>query len=102
MRRLMVRYKVRPDRAEENERLVRNVFAELDRSRPSGIRYATFRLDDGATFVHLASVETDDGTNPLLALDAFKTFVETIKERCDDPPITFELEEIGSHRVFAG
>ena len=74
MRRVMVRYTVRPDQAEANEALVREVYDELDRTRPDGLRYATFRLDDGVSFVHVASVETDDGQNPLSGVQAFHRF----------------------------
>jgi hypothetical protein len=102
MRRVMVRYTVKPDQAEENERRIRAVFAELQRDKPSALRYATFKLADGVSFVHIASVETSDGDNPLFALDAFKHFAETIKERCVEPPVTLELQEIGSYRLFAG
>ena len=59
MKRLMVRYKVKPDRAAENERYVANVFEQLQRERPAGLRYATFKLDDGVSFVHVVSHETD-------------------------------------------
>ena len=46
MRRVMVRYRVRPEQVAANEELVRAVYAELDRARPDGFRYATFKLDD--------------------------------------------------------
>ena len=46
-----------------NEELVRDVYDELPRTRPGGLRYATFRLPDGVSFLHLA--ETEDRTNPL-------------------------------------
>ena len=49
MRQVMVRYTVRPGRAEENEKLVSAVFDELRRSAPSGIHYATFQLEDGVS-----------------------------------------------------
>ena len=55
MRRVMVRYKVKPDRAAENEALVRAVYEELARTPPAGLRYATFALDDGVSFVHLSA-----------------------------------------------
>jgi hypothetical protein len=100
MRRVIVRYKVKPDRSAENEQLVRAVFAELDRTQPSGIRYATFQLDDGVSFVHLASVETEGGTNPLTELEAFKQFQANQHDRCDEPPVVTELREIGSYRMF--
>jgi hypothetical protein len=100
MRRVMVRYMVRPDQAEANEALVREVYDELDRTRPDGLRYATFRLDDGVSFVHVASVETEDGHNPLSAVQAFQRFTETIGERSDERPVTVSLHEVGSYRFL--
>ena len=49
MRRVMVRYKVKPDQVEANEELVRAVYEELDRTSPAGLRYATFKLADGVS-----------------------------------------------------
>jgi hypothetical protein len=100
MRQVMVRYTVKPDRVEENEALVRAVYDELHRTAPAGLRYATFRLADGVSFVHLSATETDDGRNPLLDLEAFARFQEAIGERCEQPPVVSELREIGSYRVF--
>ena len=51
----VVRYRTKSDRAEENERLIREVFAELAEEQPAGLRYAAFRLDDGVSFVHWPS-----------------------------------------------
>ena len=65
MGKVVVRYKVKPERVEENERLIGAVYAELAESAPEGLRYATFRLDDGVSFVHIASIDTADGSNPL-------------------------------------
>jgi hypothetical protein len=93
---VMVRYKVKADASGENERLIKAVFAELARSKPAGLRYQSFKLADGVSFVHVASVDTADGTNPLLAVDAFKTFTKDIKDRCVEPPVTTELTVVGS------
>ena len=65
MRQVMVRYKVKPAQVEENVELVRAVYDELRRTEPRGLRYATFRLDDGVSFVHLAVIETENGGSPL-------------------------------------
>jgi Antibiotic biosynthesis monooxygenase len=100
MKRVMVRYRVKPGREEANEALVRAVYAALDEDRPGGLRYATFKLDDGRTFVHLASVETEDGQSPLSELRAFEEFQAGIRERCDEPPVVTELDEIGSFRML--
>lgn len=97
MRRIMVRYRVKPDRVAENEESVRAVYAELARTRPEGLRYATLRLADGATFVHIA--EHGD-PNPLQQVEAFRRFTETVRDRCETAPEATELTEIGSYRFF--
>ena len=98
MRRVMVRYKVKPDRATENEALVRAVYEELQRTQPAGLHYATFALDDGVSFVHLSSIETEDGRNPLSEVEAFARFQEGIGDRCQEAPTVVQLREIGSFR----
>jgi hypothetical protein len=98
MRKVIVRYKVKPDRVAENEELVRAVYDELHRTKPAGLRYATFRLDDGVSFMHLNTI--DGERNPLTDVEAFKRFTANIEERCDDAPAVTEIEEIGSYGVF--
>ena len=66
MRRVMVRYRVKPEQVARNAELVRAVYDELRERAPDGIRYATFTLDDGVTFVHIA--EVDGEGNPLAEL----------------------------------
>lgn len=100
MKRVLVRYKVKPDRGEENESFIRKVFEELQDKTPAGIRYASFKLDDGLSFVHIASVETDDGSNPLAQLAAFQNFQAEIGDRCEEPPVVVDLNEIGNYGVF--
>jgi hypothetical protein len=100
MRQVIVRYRVKPDQAARNEELVRAVYEELHRSAPAGLRYATFQLEDGVTFVHL--FESADGQNPLTELQAFREFQEGIRDRCDEPPVITEFREVGSFRLFGG
>jgi hypothetical protein len=92
----MVRYTTRADRAEENARLIAEVFESLRSTAPAGITYASYRLDDGVSFVHIASID-DPATNPLQNLAAFKTFTAGIKDRCDTAPVTSVLHEVGSY-----
>ena len=97
MNHVMVRYRVKPDRAAENEELVRAVYAELHRTQPDGFHYATYQLDDGVSFVHIAT-QTGDAPNPLTELEAFQRFSKDIADRCEDQPALSELREIGSYR----
>jgi quinol monooxygenase YgiN len=95
MRRVIVRYRVKPDRADENEELVRAVYEELHETKPAGLRYATLRLDDGVSFVHLSESESD--TSPLTEVPAFKAFQKEIADRTDEQPVVTEVEVVGSY-----
>ena len=97
---IIVIYKVKSDQGDINEKFVKRVFAELKEKAPSGIRYGTLRMADGVTFVHIASVETQDGSNPLPGLDAFKEFQAGLKERCEEPPIPSEGSIVGTFGIF--
>ena len=99
MRTVMVRYKLKPDRAAENEGYIGKVFAQLEREKTSGVHYATFKLDDGVSFVHIASIDVD-GVNPLTELSAFKAFTAGIKDRCEEVPVTTHLNEVRSYEFF--
>jgi hypothetical protein len=91
----VVRYEMRPDTAEENQRLVEDVFAELAEKNPEGIRYASFRLADGVSFVHVGMV--DDDSPGLGALVAFQQFQEKFGERAAGKPVASEATMVGSY-----
>jgi hypothetical protein len=97
---VIVRYKVKPDRAAENVELVSAVYDELERSKPAGLRYATFQLDDGVSFVHVAVNETASERSPLSDVAAFREFQREIADRCEEQPRVSEVREVGSYRVF--
>jgi hypothetical protein len=92
MRRVIVRYKLKADRLEEHEKLVRAVFAELASKAPAGIRYGAFK--NGLEFTHIAFIEAPK--NPLDDVAAFKAFGERIKERCEEAPVVTTVETVGA------
>lgn len=100
MKRVIVRYKVKADKVQENIDYVKKVFKELNKTAPAGLRYATFVQPDGVSFIHIASIETKDGNNPLSESPAFKEFQKAIKDRCEIPPQPVELTEVGSYNLF--
>lgn len=77
---VVVQYRCAPDHADENQRLVAEVFAALADTGPDGLRYTTLRLEDD-TFVHIADVA---GDNPLAEVDAFARFQQDLPARCLD------------------
>jgi hypothetical protein len=94
----MVRYKVRPDRGDENASLVRAVYEQLNRDRPEGLHYVTFQLPDGVSFMHVV-FETDQPGRILGEVAAFKAFSAEIESRCEEPPVATELTVIGSYGI---
>ncbi|HEX4491717.1 MAG TPA: hypothetical protein VH914_10960 [Acidimicrobiia bacterium] len=93
----VVRYRTKPDRGDENQALIEKVFQELKATQPEGLRYTSFRLEDGVSFVHVAIVDTPDGSNPLGSTAAFKEFTSAIAERCEAPPAASSATEVGHY-----
>lgn len=97
MRHTIVRYTVKPGHEEPNAELVRAVYRELTQLAPTGFRYATYRLDDGRTFLHVAELE-DGATVPLPGLAAFRAFQHGIEERCESGPDVRRAQAVGHYR----
>jgi hypothetical protein len=85
------RYRTKPEAAEENQRLIKNVFAELAAVAPPGLRYSAFLLEDGVTFVHVI-----DGEG-LPELAAFQEFQRDIGDRLASGPAREGATLVGSY-----
>ncbi len=96
MIRVMVTYKVKADRVEENERLVRAVYAGLADIGDPDVHYATFKKSDGQTFVHLAFFPSPEAQSVLSNSPAFLEFQRELRDRCEVPPNPEPLETIGA------
>ena len=93
----LIRYRTHPEKADENADLVRAVFRALKAETPPGLRYMAMQLPDGV-FVHLVS--TEEGANPLPALEAFRAFQARIRERQAERAEFQEVEILGDYRVL--
>lgn len=93
----VVRYTVKPGLEGRNADLVGAVYRELEEAAPAGFHYATFRLEGGRVFVHVAS-DDGDGDFPLTGLPAFREFREGLEDRCEEGPIVSRAEKIGGYR----
>jgi hypothetical protein len=87
----VIRYRTTPEAADDNQRLVEELFAELAAAAPPGLRYSTLRLADGVTFVHVV-----DGDG-LTDLSAFQEFQRTLGERLAVSPVREDATLIGSY-----
>jgi hypothetical protein len=100
MKRIMVRYKVKPEFVAENERDIKRVFEQLAGERPPGVRNASFKLADGVSFMHIVSLETTADRSPLSELPAFNAFTAAVEKRCAEHPVVTNLTEVGSYQIF--
>jgi predicted SnoaL-like aldol condensation-catalyzing enzyme len=80
--RLVSRYATRSaEAADENQRRVEAVFAELAQDRPDNVSYLVLRLADNS-FVHISFHGHAPGeANPIASADAFKNFIDGHDER---------------------
>jgi len=92
---VIVRYRTTPQTADDNARLIRDVFAALEASAPDSLDYTAHRLADGVTFVHVAHLTGPD--NPLSHLPAFAAFQRDLARRCEQPPKASTATVVGSY-----
>ena len=97
MKRTLIRYRTKPEMTQQNQHLIENVFRVLQEESPEEVRYMVLKLGDG-TFLHF--VETNDGANPLLELEAFRLFQRATRERCSELPHASEAIIVGNYRML--
>ena len=83
-KRLVTRYATTSaEAADENQRRVEGVFAELVATKPGNVSYIVLRLADNS-FVHVSFHDHgDDEVNPISSTKAFAHFQENHGERRD-------------------
>ena len=98
MKTTVVHYQVKPERADENQKLIEAVFAELEVAEAEGFTYKVFRLEDGVSFIHVVIEHDVEAPDSLQAVPAFQAFVADIAERCDIAPVAAGATIVGGYR----
>src|SRR5437660_10879564 len=98
MKTIVVRYEAKAERADENQQLIENVFAELEQLQPDGFTYKVFRLDDGVSFIHVMIEHDVDHHESLQDVPAFQAFVAEIDDRCQISPVAMGATIVGGYR----
>ncbi len=100
MKKLLIRYKVKANKVEENENLVKEVYKQLHENKIDGFRYTTLKLEDGVSFIHIAFADTEEANTTFGKLSAFRNFQANIKDRCDELPVVNQITVIGSYNLL--
>ncbi len=97
-KRLVTRYAMRSaEDADENQRRVEGVFAELDASQPANVSYLVLRLADDS-FVHVSFHDHgDDEVNPIASTAAFAHFQDGHGDRREGPVVQQTAELVGAY-----
>ena len=96
----VIRYGVKEGRESENRALVEKVFEDLERNRPSDLRYLVLDLKDG-DFLHIVTASDGKDTTSLTETAAFKAFVADHAERRSGPVVQSTATIVGSYRMLS-
>jgi hypothetical protein len=92
----VIHYKVHPEAAAENERLIKAVLEQLAVSRPPGFHYAVVKLADGVTFAHVITGDRAKAREELGRLPAFQAFSQGSQQRWAEGSAPAEAAVIGA------
>lgn len=101
--RLVTRYATRSaEAADDNQRRIEAVFAELAETHPDNVSYIVLRLADDS-FVHVSfHGHGHDDPNPITALPAFKRFGDNHSERRDGDVNQQTAQLVGAYIATIG
>lgn len=102
MKAVKVQYTVKADYVETNKRNIERVMAELRTLNNPGVKYSSFLLNDGQTFVHFGMYTNEETMSIVSNLDSFKTFRRQLKESQPEiPPQAEDLNLVASaYEIF--
>jgi hypothetical protein len=86
MKVIRVQYTVQPDYAEQNKQNIEAVMQEVRQLANPDFKYATYVLEDGKTFMHLAYRATSDVEHLPTSLESFKQYQTQLQNHLEVPP----------------
>src|SRR5437773_6766179 len=97
-KRLVTSYAMQsPEAADENQRRVEGVFAELEATTPDNVSYIVLRLADDS-FVHVSFHDHgDDEVNPIASTAAFAHFQQEHADRREGPVDQQTADLVGAY-----
>jgi hypothetical protein len=79
MKIVRVQYTTKPEFAATNQKNIAGIVGELKTLNHPGIKYSTYLMPDGKTFMHFDQFESEEAHEVLTSLDSFKKFAEELE-----------------------
>ena len=97
-----VQYTTKAEYVPKNRENINRVMNDLQAINDPGIRYSTYMLDDGKTFMHFTHFATETAYKKLMELASFLQFQAELKASGPEvPPKTEHLSLVGaSYDIF--
>lgn len=92
----LIRAKIKDEHVADVENAAKTMFAAINEAHPAGVRYASYRLDDGVTYVIVLDIQ-EGIDNPLPSIAAFRAFQEDLKGWLAEPPTPEQLTAVGAY-----
>src|SRR5436305_1209506 len=97
MKIMRVQYTVVPEFVETNKQNITKVMDKLRSIGSPGVRYSSYLLEDGKTFMHYVIMQDEAANKVILDLEEFKHFQSELKaSRPEVPPKAENLSLVGS------
>lgn len=102
MKAVKVQYTVKIEYAETNKGNIRQVMADLRELANPGIKYSSFILEDGKTFLHFGIYADQEALEVVNNLPSFQSFREQLKaSEPEIPPKGDDLSLVdSSYEIF--
>ena len=98
MKAVKVQYTVKPEYVDQNKANIRKVMEAIRLNPIPGMKYASFTLDDGQTFVHINMAKDEETLSKLGEVKEFEEFRTALK--ASEPLSAPQAEKL--HLVDAG
>ncbi len=99
MKIVKVMYTAKAEYAEQNQKNIQTVMADLQKLHHAGINYNACVGPDGKTFIHTAFFNADEDEKILLEMPSFKSFQQQLKASGPEvPPKQELLKFVGSSK----
>ena len=86
MKSVKVQYTVKAEYADTNKKNVAKVMADLRELAHPGIKYSTFVMEDGKTFIHFGMYADQEALDVVNNLPSFQSFREQLKASGPEAP----------------